>query len=103
MNTWSNVLTMSFQSLWLGVVDYLPRILFALIFVIIGWIIGIALSRVIQQVVRMIKLDQGLRAAGIEEIVGRITLRPYFQGAILYDIVFGRIARFIPDMVVPSA
>lgn len=75
MNTWSNVLTMSFQSLWLGVVDYLPRILFALVFVIIGWIIGIALSRVIQQVVRMIKLDQGLRAAGIEEIVGRTGVR----------------------------
>jgi hypothetical protein len=66
---------MSFQSLWLGIVDYLPRILFALVFVIIGWIIGIALSRVVQQVVRMIKLDQGLRAAGIEEIVGRTGVR----------------------------
>ncbi len=66
---------MSFQSLWVGVVNYLPRILFAIIFVVIGWIIGIALSKVVQQVVRMIKLDQGLRAAGVDEIVGRTGVR----------------------------
>jgi hypothetical protein len=75
MQTWSNVLTMSFQSLWIGVVDYLPKILFAIVFVVIGWIIGIALSKVVQQIVRMIKLDSGLHAAGINEIVGRMGVR----------------------------
>lgn len=75
MQTWSNVLTLSFQSLWVGVVSYLPRILFAIVFVVIGWVIGMALSRVVSQIIRMIKLDQGLRAAGIEEIVGRAGMK----------------------------
>lgn len=86
MQTWSNVLTLSFQSLWVGVVNYLPRILFAVVFVVIGWIIGIALSKVVQQVVRMIKLDQGLRAAGIDEIVGRAGVK-LDSGAFLGGLV----------------
>jgi hypothetical protein len=75
MNTWTNTFLTPFQSLWAGVVNYLPNIVLALLVVVIGWIIASALSKVVQQVIRMIKLDQGLRAAGIDEIVGRAGIK----------------------------
>jgi Conserved TM helix len=75
MNTWSETILMPFQSLWAGVVNYLPNIVLAIVFVVIGWIIGIALAKVVRQIVHMIRLDQGLQAAGIDEIVGRTGVR----------------------------
>jgi hypothetical protein len=42
---------------------------------VIGWIIGIALSKVVVQVIKILRLDQGLRAAGIDEIVGRTGMK----------------------------
>ena len=74
MNTWSNVLTESVQDLWIGVVNYFPKIIIAVLIVVIGWIIGAFLAKVVSQVLRIIKLDDGLKAAGIDEIVSRTGL-----------------------------
>lgn len=74
MNTWSNVLTESVQDLWIGVVNYFPKIIIAVLIVVIGWIIGAFLAKVVSQVLRIVKLDDGLKAAGIDEIVSRTGL-----------------------------
>lgn len=90
MNTWSNVLTESVQDLWIGVVSYFPKIIIAVLIVVIGWIIGAFFAKVVAQVLRIIKLDEGLKAAGIDEIVGRtgLTLNSgKFVGALVKGFV----------------
>lgn len=68
------MLTESFQIMWIGVISYLPKIIIAILIVIIGWILGSLLSKVVAQVIRIVKLDEALRAAGIDDIVGRTGL-----------------------------
>src|SRR3989338_9171325 len=69
LDTWSQVLTASFQNLWIGVVNFVPNLIVAILIVIIGWAIGALLGRVVSQVVKSLKVDDALRKAGVEEFL----------------------------------
>lgn len=71
MNTWNDVLTASFQQLWMGVVNFVPNLVVALIVLIIGWLIGALVGRAIAQVFRSLKVDNALRRAGFEGFLRR--------------------------------
>lgn len=71
LQTWSEVLTQSFQSLWLGVIGFVPNLVVALIIFIIGWVIASVLGRVIAQIIKALKIDTALASAGFEELVNR--------------------------------
>jgi small-conductance mechanosensitive channel len=71
LETWTDVLTRAFQDLWIGIIAYVPNLVVAIIIFTIGWLIGSALSRVIAQVIRSIKVDNALRHAGVEDVVRR--------------------------------
>lgn len=57
--------TGSANDLWYTVVMYLPAIIAAVIIFLIGWIVGVVLYRVIVEIVRALKIDEALRAAGM--------------------------------------
>ncbi len=74
MNIWNNVISQSFIDIWIGIVNYSPKIIIAILIVIIGWIVGALVAKVIAQIIGIIRLDEALRAAGIDELVTRIGL-----------------------------
>jgi hypothetical protein len=65
------VLTQSFQGLSYGLVAFIPNLIVAIIIFIIGWLIGAGLGRVVAQVVKSLRVDQALRAAGVDKVVER--------------------------------
>jgi small-conductance mechanosensitive channel len=71
INTWSEVLTNSFQNLGTAVAVFLPNLLIAILIIVLGWALGSLVGRIVDRIVRSIKLDEGLRRAGLEEIVKR--------------------------------
>ncbi len=71
LSTWQQVLTLSFQNLWLGVVNFVPNLVIALIIVILGWLIGALFGRAIWQVFRSLRVDEALRRAGFESFLRR--------------------------------
>jgi len=71
LNTWQEVLTLSFQNLWLGVINFVPNLIIAIIILIIGWLVGALFGRAIWQVFRSLKIDDALRRAGFESFVRR--------------------------------
>ena len=71
IETWASVLTQSFQNLWIGVVQFLPNVVVAIIIFALGWLIGAALERVIAQVIRSIKIDHALKSAGFDAVLAR--------------------------------
>ncbi|NTV44863.1 MAG: hypothetical protein HGA67_04235 [Candidatus Yonathbacteria bacterium] len=71
LQTWSEVLTQSFQELWLGVVAFVPNIIVAVIIFIIGWVIGTVIGKLIAQVIRTIKVDRALESAGAGEVLSK--------------------------------
>ncbi|MBU2109617.1 hypothetical protein KKB71_01495 [Patescibacteria group bacterium] len=66
MQTWGDVLIGSFQQLWGGVIGFIPKLIIALIIFIAGWIIAVALGRLVSQIIRALKVDKVLQAIGAE-------------------------------------
>ncbi len=71
LTNWGDVLTLSFQNLWMGVVNFVPNLVVAIIIVILGWLVGALLGRAIWQVFRSLKIDEALRRAGFESFMRR--------------------------------
>lgn len=69
LQNWGAVLTQSFANLWVGFVGFVPALVIALVIFVVGWIVGASLSKVVAQIFKIIKVDQGLKAAGVDEIV----------------------------------
>ena len=69
------MLTQSLQDLWLGIVDFVPNLIVAVVIFIVGWIIAVALERVVVQIFRAIKVDRALQSLGIEEPLSRAGFR----------------------------
>jgi hypothetical protein len=71
LQQWSDVLTLSFQNLWVGVINFVPNLVVALVILVIGWLIGALLGRAVMQVFRSLKIDEALRRAGLESFLRR--------------------------------
>ena len=71
LNTWREVLTLSFQNLWVGVVNFVPNLVLALVILVLGWLVGALFGRAIWQVFKSLKVDDALRRAGFESFVRR--------------------------------
>ena len=71
IETWADVLTRSFQELWLGIIAFIPNIVIALIIFVLGWLIGAALGRVVSQVIKSLKVDGALKSTGLNDAVER--------------------------------
>lgn len=69
LTEWADVLNHSFQSLFYGLIDFVPNLVAAVIIFIIGWLVGAGLGRVVAQVINSLRVDQALRAAGVEKVI----------------------------------
>ncbi|MFZ2887097.1 MAG: hypothetical protein WA021_04735 [Minisyncoccia bacterium] len=65
----ASVLKASFNDVWFTVVSFVPAILAAAVIFIIGWVIGMILAKVIEQVIDVLRIDDALKASGVTEAV----------------------------------
>jgi len=75
ITTWSDVLIASFQQLWLGVIMFIPKFIVALVIFIVGWIIAMALGKLVSQIIRTLKVDKLLEAIGAEGTLSKAGIR----------------------------
>ncbi len=91
LNTWGEVLTLSFQNLWVGVVNFVPNLVIAIVILVLGWLVGALLGRAIAQVFRSLKVDDALRHAGFESFVHRGGLNldsgAFFGGLVKWFVI----------------
>ncbi|MES2134631.1 MAG: hypothetical protein V4449_00085 [Patescibacteria group bacterium] len=71
IQTWADVLTHSFQSLWIGLVAFVPNVLVAIIILVFGWLVGAALGSIISQILKTLQVDATLKKTGLNDIVER--------------------------------
>lgn len=69
--TWADVLSQSFQNLFYGSMAFVPNLIVAVIIFIVGWLVGVGVGRVVEQIVNALRVDQALRATGLEKILSR--------------------------------
>ena len=70
-----NELAQSIYGVAGGVGAVLPKIVVALIFVFLGWIFGMAVGRVIAQIIDALRIDTWLAKAGVDKFVERAGYR----------------------------
>ena len=65
--TWGDVFNASLQNLWWGFVQDTPRIVLAIVFFVIGWVLGSIVARALEQVFNALKIDNLLKSVGVED------------------------------------
>ncbi len=64
--TWGDVFNASLQNLWWGVVQFAPKFLIAIVFFIVGWLLGNILARAIEQVFGALRIDKLFASVGAD-------------------------------------
>jgi hypothetical protein len=84
--SWGDVFNTSLQGLWFGFVQFAPRLVLAVVFFIIGWILGSLISKAIQQVFISLKIDSLFASFGADGFFRKagVTLNTgYFVGEVV--------------------
>jgi len=86
LDSWTLILQEAFQDVFRTFVNFVPNVIGAVLFLAIGWLVGVILSRIVAQFFRAIKFDTALRYAGVENLLNRagMTLNSAgFMGAVV--------------------
>ena len=72
VNEWSQSFALALEKVWFNVLSYIPKLVFAILVFALGWLIGVILGRVVEQLAKALKLDKALDAAGIAELCDKM-------------------------------
>jgi len=70
-----DVILSSLNTLWLSFIGFLPTLLAALVVFIIGWLIAIALGKLANRIIKVIKLDLFLIKIGFKKALAKAKLK----------------------------
>jgi len=75
LETWSEVLSQSFQDMWKGVIDFSPNIIVSILIFILGWVVAAVVGKWLAQIIRSLKLDDILKNLGLQDLVNKAGYR----------------------------
>lgn len=64
--TWGDVFNASLRELWWSFIQFAPKLVVAVVFFVVGWVLGSVIARALEQVFRSLKIDNLLRSIGVE-------------------------------------
>ena len=68
---WGQVIAMSLQDSWAGVIGFIPLLFGAIIVFLIGWVVSMAVGKLVEQVIRALKVDMLLQKLDFEKALER--------------------------------
>ncbi|MEK7108483.1 MAG: hypothetical protein AAB844_00010 [Patescibacteria group bacterium] len=71
LQSWGDVIVKSLQDSWAAVANFLPFFIGALVVFIIGWIVAVAVGKLVEQVVRALRVDALLEQLEVEKTLER--------------------------------
>lgn len=84
--TWGDVFNASLQDLWWGFIQFAPRLIIAIIFFIIGWILGSLVAKAFEHVFSALKVDKLFQSIKADEFFKRAGMNlntGYFVGQVI--------------------
>jgi hypothetical protein len=69
--TWGDVFNASLQNLWWGFVQFTPKLIIAIVFFVIGWLLGSLITKAIEQIFRSLKIDSLFASIGADNFLRR--------------------------------
>lgn len=74
LQIWGDAITGAFQSVWVGVIAFLPNFIVAIVIIILGWIIAALVGKVVAQLIKSARLDNALEQAGFDAVLKRASV-----------------------------
>ncbi len=84
--TWGDVFNASLQNLWWGFVQFTPKLIVAIVFFIVGWVLGNIIARALEQVFGALKIDKVFASIGADNLfrkAGMTLDTGYFVGQVV--------------------
>lgn len=82
---WAQIITDAFSDLWGGFIDFIPKLIGAVVVFLIGWFISIAVGKLIAEILKKIKFDRIFEKGGWKNALEKAEIKvdsPTFIGAI---------------------
>jgi hypothetical protein len=73
--TWSQVLTLSFQDLWFSIIGFVPNVFVSIVLFVIGWVFGETVGHWVAHLIRVLKIDRALDSIGLKDLAERAGYR----------------------------
>ena len=83
---WSDILIMSFQNLWGGVIAFAPKLIIAIIIFAIGLLVASIIGKFVNKIISSLKVDKAFQSVGVDEMLhkGGFTLNSgHFIGGLV--------------------
>jgi small-conductance mechanosensitive channel len=64
--SWGDVFKASLQELWWGFIQFTPKLVIAVVFFVIGWVLGSIIAKALEHVFGALKVDNLLKSIGVE-------------------------------------
>ncbi|HEV7702151.1 MAG TPA: hypothetical protein VGO63_01750 [Candidatus Paceibacterota bacterium] len=84
--TWGEVFNASLQNLWWGFIQFAPKFIIAVVFFIVGWILGSLIAKAIEQVFTALKIDTLFKSVGADDFFKKAGMNlntGYFIGQVV--------------------
>lgn len=75
VQNWVDVVTLSLQNLWQGFTLFLPTFIGALVVFFVGLIVAAGLSKIVEKLIDVLKLDRLLEQLGLNKLLERADVR----------------------------
>ncbi len=91
VQTWGEAITLSLLGLWERFVNFLPSLVGAILVFVAGWIVAVALGKVVEHIVKMIKIDDVVEKAGTKARFKKagveLNIAKFFGGLVKWFLV----------------
>ena len=91
IQTWGDAVATSLLGVWQAAMLLLPALLGAVIVFVIGWFVAIALGKVVEKMVRTIKIDHALQKIGWEKRLSEVgisaNMAEFFGGLVKWFLI----------------
>lgn len=84
--TWGDVFNASLQDLWWGFIQFAPKLIIAIIFFIVGWILGNLVAKAFEHVINALKVDKLFQSVGMDDFFRKAGMNlntGYFVGQVV--------------------
>ncbi len=102
IQSWNDLLVISFQQVWTSFIGFVPQLLGGVIFFVIGLIVAAVLAALIERLVGILKVDKALARVGVGEYVDRAGLKlnsGRFLGQVVYWFIIITFLLAVSDLL----
>ena len=85
-NTWGEAFFASMQGLWFKFADFIPQFSGALIVLIVGLIVASTMTRLINRLLKLTKLDNMIEKSGLVEKFDKAGIKFSFAGLLTWVV-----------------